>query len=124
MTLADIFGQVRQLAAENPDDDYIYLELKRGMVHLFAFRKDSETERRWNDGYFKDPADLGDPKYIVCEHVDSNTDLRSRHFSYDNTEARARGTNFITSLSWAAREGILQLLYMRSEEDESSSDLD
>ncbi|KAG9089339.1 40S ribosomal protein [Ceratobasidium sp. 370] len=109
MTLADVFGQVRQLSAAYPDDEDTYLELKRGMIHLFAFRKDSETERRWNDGYFKDPAELGDPH------------LRSRHFSYDNTEARARGTNFVTSLSWAAREGILQLLYMRSEEDESSS---
>ncbi|KAG8740219.1 40S ribosomal protein [Ceratobasidium sp. 414] len=113
MALADVFGQVRQLSTEHSDDEDIYIELKRGMVHLFAFRSGSETERRWNDGYSKDPAELGDPIYAVSEYVDSNTDLRSRHFSYDNSEARARGTNFVTSLSWAAREGILQLLYMK-----------
>ncbi|KAG8695089.1 hypothetical protein FRC08_008044 [Ceratobasidium sp. 394] len=121
MSLADMFAEVRRLAMGQHNDRAGHIELRRGMVHLFAFRRDSRTETRWKSGQFKDPANLGDPKYQVSVRVNNTTDLRARHFCYDNPNGRT--TNLPTSLSWAAREGILDELYStRGDEGRYSTD--
>lgn len=60
-TLDDVFAKVRQISSDRSDEKGTDLELVGGMVHLFGFRKESEAERKWLNGEFKDPADLGDP---------------------------------------------------------------
>ena len=59
------------------------------------------------------------------DNLGSMTDLRSRHFFYDNGEAaRACGTDHVTSESWSAREQILQVMYSRQDEEEDSSEME
>ncbi|KAG9121582.1 hypothetical protein FRC07_002406 [Ceratobasidium sp. 392] len=69
MTLFDLTDEVRRLSEGKLEDESTYIELRRGMVHLFTFRKGSETERKWKDGDFEDPADLCDPG--KCTRVSS-----------------------------------------------------
>ncbi|KAG8698647.1 hypothetical protein FRC09_007116 [Ceratobasidium sp. 395] len=111
MTLFDLFEEVRRLSNGNSKDERTHIELRRGMIHLFTFRKGSATEKKWKDGKFKNPTKLGDPKYQVSPQIDSSTDKRSRHFCYG--DPKGRSVNMLGSPSWNARAGILNVLYSR-----------
>ncbi|QRV85317.1 hypothetical protein RhiJN_27407 [Ceratobasidium sp. AG-Ba] len=119
-TLDDVFEQVRQIDADRSDDQRTYLDLVCATVNLFTFRKESEVERKWLNGEFKNPEDLGDPKYIVSERVNNLTDERARDFCYGDPEFQ--GTNYPGTFSWTAREGILDLLSRSMGDDEASSE--
>ncbi|KAG8728068.1 hypothetical protein FRC12_022040, partial [Ceratobasidium sp. 428] len=116
-TLDDIFTRIRQLHSDHPDEKGTDLELIRGAVNLFAFRRGSEAERKWINAEFKVLEDLGDPKYTMGEQANEPEGQRARDFRYGGPGAR--GVNERGTFSWTAREGILNLFSSRMGQDET-----
>ncbi|KAG9125613.1 hypothetical protein FRC07_006880 [Ceratobasidium sp. 392] len=113
MTLADVCAETRRLSPDPPNQedayrqDGEYIEIIAGLITLHAFRKGSRAQERFKNQSFESLIDLAEPEYVVSqiESVWGDTRLRTLNYGPPN-----QAMNDPTSLSFAARRGMLRLV--------------